>query len=185
MPDQQTIAPRFDSDEIFCQNGLSLTREVFGKIIVRGSEQQLIAATASCGVDLPAPNTQTLAPGLQCLWQRPDRVLVLCDLHRQAGLIGQLNGSGAVALAAESQYCAYRIAGAAAADLINCGCSLDLRNGSFPINACAGTLIAKVPATLLRAGTDEYLVLVESALAVHFECWIAAVADTGSDGERK
>lgn len=156
---------------------LQLSETGCGAIILRGQADQLSAALATVGAPYPARANQWAqnAAGLT-LWQRPSRAMLLLPREGEQSTCAALTAAGVVALQAGGQYVGFRLNGVCAAQVINAGCSLDLRPDKFSVGDCAGTRIERMPVTLAKLADDDFLVLVERPLAPHLHLWLTQVS---------
>ncbi|MDB5364208.1 MAG: soxG [Rhodospirillales bacterium] len=131
------------------------------------------------GLTLPrAPNR---AEGDDPAWIRhaPSRWLALASRDATASLLARLDAArddeiGLFDLTAAR--CAIEIEGASAADLLACGCPIDLDPSSFAVDACASTLLGQALVLLHRRAADRFDVHVESSLAPYLWTWLVQAA---------
>lgn len=123
------------------------------------------------------PNTAApVAAGL-CLWLAPEQWLVIGDATMTS------SSSDARALDVGARWATFTVRGPDAADLLNAGCSLDLRERAFAPGRCAQSRVEQVPVIVYRRALDDFDVLVERPLAPHFELWLREAArDFQQDG---
>lgn len=129
------------------------------------------------------PNTLVREPGSGvCLWLRPDQRLLLLDAQgSSSSTVAELcrcTDSRFRALDAGARFFEFSVVGPAAADVLNAGCSLDLRPAAFPEGSCAQSRCDRVPCLLVRSSLDTFDVLVERPLAEYFRRWLRYAAAT-------
>lgn len=66
-----------------------------------------------------------------------------------------------------------QITGTGAADLLNCGCSLDLHKRTFAVGRCAETLLVQCHVLIARTGPDTFDVTFDRAVETHLSTWMA------------
>jgi heterotetrameric sarcosine oxidase gamma subunit len=76
---------------------------------------------------------------------------------------------------------AVEVAGAAASDLLACGCPLDLAVPHFAVEQCASTLLAQAPVLLRRRAVDRFDLHVDASLAPYLWTWLLDAAREFAD----
>lgn len=141
------------------------------------------AVLAASGLDLPVQtNTASLGVGRQLLWLGPDEWLLKLHRTESAGVESALStglaglhsslvqvGNGSTTLT---------IQGPASADLLSCGCPLDLHPRVFGTGALAQTHVAKAGAIVLclQAGS-RFELTVRRSFADYLFRWLCEAGD--------
>jgi sarcosine oxidase, subunit gamma len=151
------------------------------KLLFIGEEVALNEALAT-SIEIPAhPNTVVHTALGVCLWLRPDqRLLVLSAkgaITKTAQRLRALDTQRAWTLDTGARYVEFRVSGRGAAAVLNAGCSLDLRDRAFPMDACAQTRFVQIPLILFRSAPECFELLVERPLAHHLWRWLCRAAD--------
>lgn len=128
------------------------------RLILRGRAAAIEAATAPLGFALPAePCRAITARDRSALWLGPDEWLILAaasdPLATRLAQALQRHPHSLVEVSARQ--CAIELTGAAATDVLNAGCPLDLDPAAFSPGMCTRTVLAKSEIVLWRraAGT--------------------------------
>jgi sarcosine oxidase subunit gamma len=120
------------------------------------------ALSAALGVTLPTqPKHSAETNGRHALWIGPDEwFLIGPDGTDFVGLAGK---SGVLHSAVDISHrnVGILVTGSGAAAAINAGCPHDFSEASFPVGACARTVLGKMEIILYRTAADTYRV----------ECW--------------
>jgi sarcosine oxidase subunit gamma len=129
------------------------------------------AATRLLGLVLPPqPNTSVRSGDAALLWMGPTSwmfisspdpsVLAFDDVRRA------LNDAGAALFDLSSSHIAWKVAGSAAARVLNRGCPLDLSPDVFPAGHCAQSLLGHVTALFHRPDeSTTFIVIVARSYA--------------------
>jgi sarcosine oxidase, subunit gamma len=132
-------------------------------------------------LELPDPNAVTTREGLRCLWLRPDEWLLIGGSETEAVMLDGLappDGDGAATNAlfdVSDRFQCLEVRGAAAADLLNCGCSVDFAERMFPVGHCCQTRIEEVPVVISKPhGSPGFDVIPERALTDYLWRWMSA-----------
>jgi sarcosine oxidase subunit gamma len=140
---------------------------------------------AVVGVELPTtPNSAVATSGghRQVLWLGPDEWLVIDRPGTEASLEGQLRaalqgGRGSV-VDVSANRTTIRLAGPAAREVIEHGCSIDLHPRAFGPGRCAQTLIARAGVVLIAVSSEpEYRILVRPSFAAYLASWLLDAID--------
>ena len=140
------------------------------KVLLVGPPAALAAAFGSI-----EPNATRDDPGLGLLlWLRPDQWLLRLSPEPAArdALPARIAGRGITVLEAGARFVEFGVTGAAAADLLAGGCSLDFRPHVFVPGSCAQSRIEQVPVILHREALDRFTVIVERPLARYLGQWL-------------
>jgi heterotetrameric sarcosine oxidase gamma subunit len=116
-----------------------------------------------------------------CLRMRPDQCLVLLESEMQAARVRERlrrSAEAAYVLDAGSRFVGFTLSRAASMELLNSGCSLDLRLRSLPVDRCAGTRIEQVPVWILRQRRESFELWVERPLASYLWRWLVRAAES-------
>lgn len=73
-------------------------------------------------------------------------------------------------------YCALRLSGARAAELLSKSAPVDLSATAFPVQTCVRTMMGSIP-VFVMCETDGFLILIERSLAHAAWTWLADGAD--------
>jgi sarcosine oxidase, subunit gamma len=132
-------------------------------------------------LELPDPNVVSTRGGLSCLWLRPDEWLLIAGTKSEAAMLDRLappagdNGAMSAIFNVSDRFQCLEVRGAAAADLLNCGCSVDFSERIFPVGHCCQTRIEEVPAVISKPhGSPGFDVLPERALTDYLWRWMSA-----------
>jgi len=143
------------------------------------------------GIVLPLrPNTTSSAPGgaRRVLWLGPDEWLIV-DADGTADAIvaavrGALEGARGSVVDVSANRTTLRLAGPAAREILETGCSIDLHPRAFAPGVCAQTTIARTSAILLEvdappdaAGGPDYRLLVRPSFAGYLASWLLDAVD--------
>jgi sarcosine oxidase subunit gamma len=129
------------------------------RLILRGRAAAIEAATAPLGFALPQlPCRAVTVREHNALWLGPDEWLILAApsdplatalAQAMQGLAHSLTDVG-------HRQCGIELNGAAAADVLNAGCPLDLDAASFPVGMCTRTVLARSEIVLWRIGAVTF-----------------------------
>ena len=131
-------------------------------------------AAEACGRAFgPAPSQEACRAnedgGRAALWLGPDEWLLLAAESDGPTLFAAIEaalGETAHALVEVShRQVGFDVSGAAAADLLNSGCPLDLSLPAFPVGMCTRTVLAKADVTLWRRGPARFRLEVNRSFA--------------------
>lgn len=130
------------------------------------------------GVSLPAhPNTSTRNESVFLWWLAPDAWLVQYDAVNMyaepAELNAQAQAAGGAWVNVSDAYQGLTLRGAAAAELINRGCPLDLHAGVFPAGSVARSVCFDVPVWLQRLDDQHWIVLSTRSMFGHLSHMLA------------
>jgi sarcosine oxidase subunit gamma len=129
------------------------------------------AASRLFGLALPLrPNTSARSDDAALLWMGPTSWLFIAspDLSGLAfdDIRRALNDAGAALFDLSSSYVAWKVAGSAAARVLNRGCPLDLAPDAFPAGHCAQSLLGHVAALFHRPDeSTTFIVIVARSYA--------------------
>lgn len=128
-----------------------------------------------------SPNRFTARKDRQCIWQGPDEWLVVTvpgdGTHLAKELDEALAGYHHAVTDVSGNRLALRLAGSHAIDLLSMGCGLDFADHVFPTGACAQTVFAKLPITILRVDDAPSFEIHVRRSFVHFlKEWTAHAA---------
>ena len=140
------------------------------RLVFRGDE----AAAEACGRVFGPPLSREVCRATEsdrraALWLGPDEWLLLAvesegpDLF--AAIEAALGDTPHALVDVSHRQVGFDVAGAAAADLLNSGCPLDLSLPAFPVGMCTRTVLAKADVTLWRRGPDRFRLEVNRSFA--------------------
>ena len=140
------------------------------RLVLQGGPAALAAAARALGI------TDADTPGrcsgdgttLTLIWLGPDERLLIAWLEDAASL-------GALVDVSQRQV-GLRLAPPFAADLLNCGCPLDLDPARFPVNSGTRTLFNKTDIVLWRRGVDDFHIEVWRSFEDYLVRWMAEAA---------
>jgi heterotetrameric sarcosine oxidase gamma subunit len=137
----------------------------------------IAAAGAALGAPLPVAPNRAAGDAPRALWTGPlEWTLIDAPSVRLAALRQALGGSLAHYADLTGGRVGFRITGAAAADLIESECPLDVR--AMAAATCAQSLFAGVGVLIeRREGEDGLRLYADSSLAEHLAAWLAAAAE--------
>ena len=131
-----------------------------GRFVFRGEPEALGTALGAALPTVPcrfSENGDSLA-----LWLGPDEWLLLAPAEsagaRKAAMKSALAGQAASLVDVSHRHFGIAVKGTGAADLIACGCPLDLHVAAFPVGMCARTLFAKCEIVLWRMAPDTFCI---------------------------
>ncbi len=129
------------------------------RLILRGRAPAIEAATAALGFPLPVLPCRAVTVGKRsALWLGPEEWLILAMASDPiaAALAHGLQGHAHALVEVSARQCGIEISGAAAADVLNAGCPLDLDAAAFPVGMCTRTVLGKSEIVLWRVGTETF-----------------------------
>ncbi|MGD9844669.1 MAG: sarcosine oxidase subunit gamma [Variibacter sp.] len=134
------------------------------RFLLRGGGAAALAAGMALNLDMPreAYGCVTGDAGRAALWLGPDEwMLVAPEADADAlaqNLAAALNDLAHALTDISHRNAGLIVRGPMAADAINAGCPLDLDIRTFPVGACARTLLAKAEIVLWRIEADAFRV---------------------------
>jgi sarcosine oxidase subunit gamma len=140
------------------------------------------AVGRALGVPLPVrPDTTTRTGERRVLWLGPDEWLVIDAPGTERDIVARLRSAVGAEPASIVDTSAARttllVAGRRAADLLSHGCALDLHPRSFPVGACAQTMLARAQIVLVKLGAGpSYWLLVRPSYAGYLADWLLDAA---------
>ena len=162
-------------------NGWLQPVPVAARFVLQGGPGALAAAAAALGLADPDAAGRTAGDdAVTILWLGPDERLLLSWREHAPALGARL----AAALAAHAhslvditqRQVALRLTAPFAADLLNCGCPLDLDPASFPVGGGTRTLFNKTDIVLWRRGADDFHIEVWRSFSDYLQRWLAESA---------
>ena len=151
------------------------------RFIVRGGAEVIVAAGAAMGFSIDQSVCRASQLGARAaLWLGPDEYLLLA-LEADAVTLGNALHEGLNALPHSLVDVSHRqtgleIRGARAADLLNCGCPLDLDLAAFPVGMCTRTVLAKADIILWRTAPDVFRLEVWRSFSAYAASYLAEAA---------
>ena len=141
------------------------------RLAVRGEAHP---ANVALSFDFPTePNRAASQDGRHALWLGPDEWLFLA-----AGENPDVpSGEGFTAVDVSHRNVAFHVEGARARETLEAGCPRDLRDASFPVGACARTLVGKAEVIVWREAEHKYHVEVWRSFAPYLWDFLKLAAD--------
>jgi len=149
------------------------------RLILRGRAAAIEAATAPLGFALPVEACRAVTVrDRSALWLGPDEWLILAvRSDAVASALSQALHAYPHALVDVSErYSAIEVTGAAAADVLNAGCPLDLDATAFPPGMCTRTVLAKSDIVLWRTAADAFRVEIIRSFAPYVRRFLLEAA---------
>jgi sarcosine oxidase subunit gamma len=145
-------------------------------------DDRVRVANEVVGVALPIDAGKIqFAASRMALWLSPRRWLIRCHVDEEASLVAALNEAFPDKLAHAVPFtdalCWFELAGEAAAELLTEGSFISLERGGLPVGHAKRTLVAQIPAVLIRQSEDIWQVAVERSRAAYFADWLRSAAD--------
>ena len=147
------------------------------------------AANRLLGLVLPLqPNTSARSDDAALLWMGPTSWLFVASSDPSVPAFDDirraLNDAGAALFDLSSSYIAWKVAGSAAARVLNRGCPLDLSPDTFPAGHCAQSLLGHVTALIHRPDeSSTFIVIVARSYARDAWEFLRVAAMTEGDAE--
>jgi sarcosine oxidase subunit gamma len=152
------------------------------RFVLQGVPAALAAAAAALGIpDADAPGcTRGDGTTLTLLWLGPDERLLIAWREDAAALGARLEaalaGQPHSLVDVTRRQVGLRLAAPFAADLLNCGCPLDLDPAHFPVGSGTRTLFNKADIVLWRRGVDDFHIEVWRSFEDYLVRWMAEAA---------
>jgi sarcosine oxidase, subunit gamma len=148
------------------------------RLVFQGGAAARDAAGLGFGLALPEESCRARADrGRAALWLGPDEQLLLAPAEEAeavlAALAERLAGMPHSLVEVSQRQVAVSVRGAAASDLLNAGCPLDLDPAAFPAGACTRTILGKAEVVLWRLATEEYHLEVPRSFSGYVLGWLA------------
>lgn len=152
------------------------------RFVLQGDPAALAAAARALGI--PDADTPGRCSGegttLTLIWLGPDERLLIAWLEDAASLGARLEaalaGQAHSLVDVTQRQVSLRLAAAFAADLLNCGCPLDLDPARFPVGSGTRTLFNKTDIVLWRRGVDDFHIEVWRSFEDYLVRWMAEAA---------
>ncbi len=149
------------------------------RLILRGRAAAIEAATAPLGFALPIqPCRAVTVRDRSALWLGPDEWLVLAapsDPVAEA-LAQKLQPHPHSLVDVSHRHTAIELTGAAAADVLNAGCPLDLDITAFPVGMCTRTVLAKSEMILWRVAGEKFRLEITRSFAPYVRRFLLEAA---------
>jgi len=129
------------------------------RLILRGRAAAIAAVTPPLGFALPVePCRATTVRDRSALWLGPDEWLILAAPSDpvSAALTQALQPHPHSLVDVSHRQTAIELTGAAAADVLNAGCPLDLDTAAFPVGMCTRTVLARSEMILWRVAAEKF-----------------------------
>jgi sarcosine oxidase subunit gamma len=151
------------------------------RFVLQGVPAALAAAAAELGLaDADAAGRTSGDDSTTIVWLGPDERLLVGWRETAAALGGRLGSALAgrphSLVDVTERQVALRLAAPFAADLLNCGCPLDLGSAAFPVGSATRTLFNKAEIVLWRRGPDEFHIEVWRSFADYLVGWLREAA---------
>lgn len=149
--------------------------------VLQGKPAALTAAAAALGIaDADAPGRSTGDGAATLIWLGPDERLLLSWRDGPAALDARLRsalaGHAHSLVDVTQRQIGLRLDAPFAADLLNCGCPLDLDPARFPVGSATRTLFNKTDIVLWRRGADDFHIEVWRSFADYLARWLVEAA---------
>ena len=151
------------------------------KLVLRCGSDAIVAAGKAFGIALPDVCRAATSEGRAALWLGPDEWLLLASPNDVETITRQFATEVTTLYAlidVSHRSAGIVVEGPRAAELINCGCALDLRADAFPSGMCTRTLFEKAPIILWRVNSHTYHVEIERSFAPYV--WTMLIEMRGS-----
>lgn len=154
---------------------------VAARFVLQGAPAALAAAAAALGVpDADAAGRTSGDDAATLIWLGPDERLLL-SWRVDAATLGArleaaLTGHGYSLVDVTQRQIGLRLTTPFAAELLNCGCPLDLDPARFPVGSGTRTLFNKTDIVLWRRGADDFHIEVWRSFADYLQRWLAESA---------
>ncbi|MDP3139674.1 MAG: sarcosine oxidase subunit gamma family protein [Burkholderiaceae bacterium] len=147
------------------------------------------ACSEALGLDLPLePGQTSQGGGAVALWLTPRSWLVQCAIEDEGQLADAVNRAFADRTASAALYSDalawLELQGPGAWDLLTEGAFVSLEQDGLAVAHAKRTLVAGIPAVVLRSGDTQWLLGVERSRARYFVERLGAVARTCATGMR-
>lgn len=154
---------------------------VSARVVLQGTPAALVAAAAALGLpDADRAGRVTGDDSVSMIWLGPDERL----------LLGWRDGADALGTRLEAALAAHahslvdvtqrqvglRLHTPSAAELLNCGCPLDLDPVQFPVGDATRTLFNKSDIVLWRRGVDDFHIEVWRSFEDYLRRWLTEAA---------
>lgn len=142
--------------------------------------RQALAAALDCPLPV-VPNTTAGNGKVDVIWMGPDEWLAVTPGERRGALEAELgaavDGHHASVVDVSAQRTIIELAGAAARDVLQKGCSLDLHPRSFGPGRCAQTALARAPVILEpRSEEPAYRLFIRASFSEYLAEWLLDAA---------
>lgn len=150
------------------------------RFVLQGKPAALTAAAAALGTPDADAAGRTTGDAVTMIWLGPDERLLVswkegaAELGRRLG--SALEGAPHSLVDVTQRQVALRLAAPFAADLLNCGCPLDLDLSRFPVGSATRTLFNKTEIVLWRRGEQEFHIEVWRSFADYLARWLSEAA---------
>jgi len=151
------------------------------KLVLRCGPDAISAAGKAFGIALPDVCRAATSYGRAALWLGPDEWLLLAPPSDAETITLQFATEVTTLYAlidVSHRSAGIVVEGPRAAELINCGCALDLRADAFPSGMCTRTLFEKAGIILWRVNSHKYHVEIERSFAPYV--WTMLIEMRGS-----
>ena len=152
------------------------------RFVLQGGPSALAAAARALGIpDADAPGRCSgEGTTLTLIWLGPDERLLIAWLEDAASLGARLEaalaGHAHSLVDVMQRQVSLLLTAAFAADLLNCGCPLDLDPARFPVGSGTRTLFNKTDIVLWRRGVDDFHIEVWRSFEDYLVRWMAEAA---------
>lgn len=156
------------------------------RLIFRGRDQAVQAASAAYGVALPTVPCRANRDGTRAaLWLGPDEWLLLAPMAEAASIAAALAqalaGAPHALVDISDRNCGLELEGPRVEDVLASGCPLDLDAKAFPVGMCTRTLFAKAEIVLWRTAAHAFHLEVVRSFQPYLEGLLArTIRDTAA-----
>jgi sarcosine oxidase subunit gamma len=173
------MASLIDSDPAAADAAVRLTERPFlGMLSVRVDPGSGIAAAIEgvLGAPLPRSCGEVTHHGPQTvLWLGPDEWLVVTEGSAEAlaeDLRSAVSGGHAAIVDVSANRTVLELTGAAARDVLEKGCPVDLHPRSFGDDTAISTMVGRTPVVLWKVDATQYLLLPRPSFATYLVSWL-------------
>jgi len=154
---------------------------VAARFVLQGAPAALAAGASALGIpDADGAGRTTGDDAATLIWLGPDERLLLSRRDDAATLGARLEaalaGHAYSLVDVTQRQIGLRLTTPFAAELLNCGCPLDLDPTRFPVGSGTRTLFNKTDIVLWRRGTDDFHIEVWRSFADYLQRWLAESA---------
>jgi sarcosine oxidase subunit gamma len=145
------------------------------RFVLRCGPDALAAAGKAFGVALPDTCRAAVSEGRAALWLGPDEWFLLVPPDEADAITRKLATEVTAPQAlvdVSHRSLGIVVQGPRAAELINCGCPLDLRTHAFPVGMCTRTVFDKAEIVLWRVNEARYHLEIERSLAQYLHAML-------------
>ena len=151
------------------------------RFVLQGGPAALAAAASALGIpDADDAGRTTGDDATTLIWLGPDERLLIAWRESATTLGARLDpvltGHSHSLVDVTQRQIGLRLTAPFAADLLNCGCPLDLHPARFPVGSGTRTLFNKTDIVIWRRGVDEFHIEVWRSFEDYLVRWMAEAA---------